>query len=76
MATRVIFEGVPEKGAAGIATRITDRTESRTEELQPLLIRLTPDLDRRLRERAEADDRSLAATMRQALIHYLEELPV
>jgi len=55
-----------------MSTRITDRTESQ-EELQPLLIRLTPELDRRLRERAEADDRSLASTVRQALGRYLEE---
>ena len=59
-----------------MTTPMTDRAETQEHEmLIPLPVRLTPELNRRLRERAKAEDRSLASTMRQALGRYLEEPP-
>ena len=46
--------------------------QNRTETVQPRSVALTPELDARLRERAELEDRSASSIVRLALRAYLE----
>lgn len=59
----------PTVEAHPLSRRIT--TMSQTSPLQPTVVRLPVDMHRAIRERAEAEDRTMAQTIRRAVKQYL-----